>query len=176
MRTSGRIILDGTPIEVDGLSWMDHEFGTSFLEPTQRGWDWFSLQLDDGTDVMVYVLRRQDGSPDPQSGGTVVDPRGGQMTLCREDYRLEPGRAWTSPTSGAQYPVEWQIEIPSAGLELAVRATIDAQELHTDQSTGVTYWEGVVDVVGTRFGRPVVGRGYLEMTGYAGQPMSEVLR
>ena len=176
MRTSGRILLDGTPIEVEGLSWMDHEFGTSFLEPTQRGWDWFSLQLDDGTDVMVYVLRRQDGSPDPQSGGTVVDPRGGQTTLGPEDYRLQPGRAWTSPTSGAQYPVEWQIEIPLAGLELAVRATVDAQELHTDQSTGVTYWEGAVDAVGTRSGRPVVGRGYLEMTGYAGQPVSEILR
>ena len=176
MLTNGKVFIDGAAIDVTGLSWMDHEFGTTFLEPMQRGWDWFSLQLDDGTDVMVYVLRRQDASEDPQSGGTVVNLEGGQTILRSGDYRLVPGRTWTSPTSGAQYPVEWQVRIPSAELELAVRATIDQQELHTDQSTGVTYWEGAVDVVGTRAGQPVVGRGYLEMTGYAGQPMSDVLR
>ena len=176
MRTSGRLILDGTPVDVSGLSWMDHEFGTSFLEPTQQGWDWFSLQLDDGTDVMVYVLRRQDGSRDPRSGGTVLAPDGGRTRLMSDDYGLVPGRIWASPTSGAQYPVEWQIEIPSVELDLSIRATIDPQELHTDRSTGVTYWEGAVDAVGTRSGQSVVGRGYLEMTGYAGQPMSEALR
>jgi predicted secreted hydrolase len=177
MPTRGRIMLDGQPIDVSGSSWMDHEFGTSFLEPGQQGWDWFSLQLDDGTDVMVYVLRHRDGSVDARSAGTIVGGDGsGTIALTADDYRLVPGRIWVSPSSGARYPVEWQIDVPSAGLSLAVRATIDGQELHTDQSTGVTYWEGAVDAVGSRAGEPIVGRGYLEMTGYSGAPMSEVLR
>ena len=176
LRTRGQLIVDGKPVKVDGLSWMDHEFGTTFLETTQRGWDWLSLQLDDGTDVMAYVLRRQDNSKAQQSSGTVLNADGKQTVLTADDYQLSPGRTWTSPTSGAQYPVEWQIEIQEARLSLAIRATVDDQELHTDESTGVTYWEGAVDVVGSRYGQPIVGRGYLEMTGYAGKPMSEALR
>jgi predicted secreted hydrolase len=155
---------------------MDHEFGTSFLESDQLGWDWFSLQFDDGTDLMLYALRRQDESRDRNSGGTVLVDDGVQIRLMSNDYRLVPGRTWTSPSSGAQYPVEWQIEIPSLDLELVVRATVDSQELHTNRSTGVTYWEGAVDAVGVRLDQAIVGRGYLEMAGYAGPPMSEVLR
>ena len=176
MRTSGRLTLDGETIAVEGLSWMDHEFGTTFLEPTQQGWDWLSLQFDDGTDLMVYLLRQQDGVRDPHSSGTLVDSQGGTVVLGVDDYQLVPGRTWSSPTSGAHYPVEWHLEIPSVALELEVRAAVDAQELHTERSTGVTYWEGAVDAVGTRDGQPVRGRGYLELTGYAGVPMSEVLR
>jgi predicted secreted hydrolase len=176
MKTSGQLILENVPIEVNGLSWMDHEFGTSFLESDQLGWDWFSLQFDDGTDLMLYALRRQDESRDRNSGGTVLVDDGVQIRLMSNDYRLVPGRTWTSPSSGAQYPVEWQIEIPSLDLELVVRATVDSQELHTNRSTGVTYWEGAVDAVGVRLDQAIVGRGYLEMTGYAGPPMSEVLR
>ena len=176
MRTTGRLVSDRETIEVEGSSWMDHEFGTTFLEPTQQGWDWLSLQLDDGTDLMVYLLRQQDGSRDTHSSGTLVDSQGDIVALGVDDYRLIPGRTWSSPTSGARYPVEWRLEIPSVALELEIRAAVDAQELHTEQSTGVTYWEGAVDVVGTRTGHPVRGRGYLELTGYAGVPMSEVLR
>ena len=176
LRTSGRLVIEGESIDVDGLSWMDHEFGTSFLEPSQRGWDWFSLQLDDGTELMVYVLRQRDGSVDRHSGGTVVDVNGTATMLNAGDYRLTPGRVWSSPTSGADYPVEWRLEVPSVELALDVRAAVDAQELHTDESTGVTYWEGAVVAMGTKDGQPVEGRGYLEMTGYAGAPLSEVLR
>ena len=175
LRTGGTLELNGATLDVEGESWMDHEFGTSFLEPSQAGWDWFSIQLDDGTDVMVYVLRQRDGSRDPHSSGTVVGTSG-IVRLGVDDYRLAPGRVWESPTSGAAYPVEWRIEIPQLGLTLATAAVVDAQELHTDRSTGVTYWEGAIDVRGTRAGQPVRGSGYLEMTGYAGQPMSEVLR
>jgi predicted secreted hydrolase len=176
MATSGHLIVDGARVPVEGLSWMDHEFGTSFLEPSQQGWDWFSLQLDDGTDVMVFVLRERDGQPHPQSSGTVVLPGSGTRGLVADDFTLSPGRVWVSPSSGGRYPVEWRVEIPSAGLQLDVRASLDAQELRTAESTGVTYWEGAVDVTGTREGRPVQGRGYLEMTGYGGAPISEVLR
>ena len=176
MPTSGTLRMDGKAIDVRGASWMDHEFGTSFLEPDQQGWDWFSLQLEDGTDVMVYQLRLRDGSVHPNSSGTVVTTTGDTRVLSAGDYRLEAGRVWISGTSEAHSPVEWRVGIPSARLDLEVRAAVDAQELHTAESTGVTYWEGAVVVSGTRNGEPIEGRGYLEMTGYAGQPMSEVLR
>ena len=175
MRTTGSLLVGGEDVEVQGLSWMDHEFGTSFLEPAQAGWDWFSIQLDDGTDLMVYVMRRIDRARDPRSSGTLVAP-GGVSRLRVDDYRLTPGRRWTSPASGAAYPVTWRIEIPPHGIELEVTAAVDAQELETGRSTGVTYWEGAIDVRGTRAGVPVAGSGYLEMTGYAGPPMSTVLR
>ncbi len=175
LRTSGRLTVGGETFDVEGLSWMDHEFGTSFLEPAQAGWDWFSIQLDDGTDLMVYVMRRTDGARDPRSSGTLVTPAG-PVRLRVDDFRLTPGRRWMSPVSGAAYPVAWRVEVPAQGLVLDVTAAIDAQELRTGRSTGVTYWEGVIDVRGTRAGAPVAGVGYLEMTGYAGAPMSTVLR
>ena len=175
LRTTGRLVVAGETFDVEGLSWMDHEFGTSFLEPAQAGWDWFSIQLDDGTDLMVYVMRRIDGARDPRSSGTLVSPDG-LSHLQVDDYRLTPGRRWTSPASGAAYPVTWRIEIPRHGFDLEVTAAVDAQELETGRSTGVTYWEGAIDVRGTRRGVSVAGSGYLEMTGYAGAPMSTVLR
>ena len=175
LRTTGRLVVDGEPFDVEGTSWMDHEFGTSFLEPAQAGWDWFSIQLDDGVDLMVFDLRRTDGTRDRQSSGTLLTAAGA-ASLAADDFRLVPGRRWTSPASGAAYPVAWRIAIPSHGLELEATAAVDAQELETGQSTGVTYWEGAIDVRGTRDGAPVSGVGYLEMTGYAGAPMSTVLR
>ena len=175
LRTTGRLVVGGQAFDVGGLSWMDHEFGTTFLESGQAGWDWFSIQLDDGTDLMVYTLRRSDGSPDPRSSGTLVSPAG-VTHLRTDDFRLIPGRLWTSPASGAAYPVTWRIAVPAHGIELDVAAVVDAQELETGQSTGVTYWEGAIDVQGTRGRAPVAGAGYLEMTGYAGPPMSTVLR
>ena len=175
LRTSGTLQLNGATLNVEGQSWMDHEFGTSFLEPSQVGWDWFSIQLNDDTDVMVYVFRHPDGSIDPHSSGTVVGTSG-ITRLGAGDYQLVPGRVWESPTSGAAYPVEWKIEIPQSDLVLNVAAAVDAQELHTDRSTGVIYWEGTIDVTGTRAGKQVWGSGYLEMTGYAGRPMSEFFR
>ena len=173
--TAGRLTVGGESFDVTGASWMDHEFGSSFLEPAQAGWDWFSIQLDDGTDLMLYTMRRLDGSADPWSSGTVVTPAG-VTRLRAEEYRLVPGRRWTSPESGAAYPVAWRVVIPSLDVDLRAEAAVDAQELRTDRSTGVTYWEGSIDVRGRRAGAEVAGRGYLEMTGYAGPPLSRVLR
>jgi predicted secreted hydrolase len=175
LRTTGRLEVAGESFDVEGLSWMDHEFGTSFLEPAQAGWDWFSIQLDDGTDLMLYTMRLLDGSADPRSSGTVATPAG--VTRLRVgDYRLVPGRRWTSPESAGAYPVAWRIAIPSLGVDLQAEAAVDAQELRTGRSTGVTYWEGAVTVRGQVGERAVSGRGYLEMTGYAGRPMSEMFR
>jgi predicted secreted hydrolase len=176
MPTTGQLRLDGELIDVTGASWMDHEFGTTFLEPGQVGWDWFSLQLDDGTDLMIYEFRRGDGAPDDFSSGTWVGATGAVTRLDRTQFMLVPGRRWSSPTSGAAYPVEWRVEVPSRQAELTVEALVDAQELDTANSTGVTYWEGAVTVRGRIGEREIQGRGYLEMTGYVGRPMSEVFR
>lgn len=176
LATRGTLTLDGRAVAVDGLSWMDHEFSTSFLEAPQVGWDWFAIQLEDGSDLMLYRLRLSNGDSDERSGGTLVEATGREAPLREGDFRLEGGRQWRSPSSGAAYPVEWTVRVPDEDLTVSVRAVVDAQELQTEESTGVTYWEGAVTVTGTRRGRAVSGRGYLEMTGYAGEPMSEVLR
>jgi predicted secreted hydrolase len=175
MPTRGTLIVGGEPVAVSGSSWMDHEFGTTILEPHQTGWDWFSIQLDDGTDLMVFQLRDRDGRAVRQSSGSLI-PAGGQPMVLRSDaFTLKPGRTWTSRDSGASYPVEWDVQVPGAQLSVSVRAAVDAQEL-AKLSTGINYWEGAVTITGTRAGRPVTGRGYLEMTGYSGRPMGEIMR
>lgn len=176
LATRGTLTIDGRAVAVEGLSWMDHEFSTSFLEAPQVGWDWFAIQLDDGTDLMLYRMRLSSGGADERSSGTLVDTNGRQTQLNVDDFQLEGGRQWRSPSSGAAYPVQWRVRVPGEDLTLSVRASVDAQELETEESTGVTYWEGAVTIAGTREGRALSGRGYLEMTGYAGKPMSEVLK
>jgi predicted secreted hydrolase len=176
MPTRGSLAIDGERFEVTGASWMDHEWGTSFLEPGQLGWDWFSIQFDDGTELMLFQIRRDDGKADPFASGTLVDREGRVTPLDASAFSLRAGQAWTSPRSGARYPVAWQVAVPGHAMALDVRAAFPAQELRTERSTAVTYWEGTIEVTGTRGGRPLSGRGYLEMTGYTGQSMSEVLR
>ena len=155
---------------------MDHEFGTSFLEKEQTGWDWFSLQLEDGSDLMLFQLRRADGKLDRHSSGTWIGSDGKSSSIGDSDFTLRPGKTWHSDASGATYPINWGIEVPKRELFLRLATPVENQELRTEQSTGVTYWEGAVEVTGTRSGRPVRGRGYLEMTGYAGQAISEKFR
>jgi predicted secreted hydrolase len=170
MPTRGDLVIDGERVAVSGLSWMDREFGTTFLEADQQGWDWLALQLTDGTDLMLYQLRRQDGSTDPHSSGTIARVDGRVVRLSSRDFSLAPmGPVFRSPSSGATYPVEWQVDIPGEAMVLTVSTPLSAQELDATASTGVAYWEGLVDVEGTRDGRAVTGRGYLEMTGYAGR-------
>lgn len=176
VKTRGTVTIDGREAAVEGLSWMDHEFGTSFLEAEQKGWDWFSIQLDDGTDLMLFQLRRVDGTRDVHSSGTLVDASGAATPIAPGAFDLVSSRPWTSPATGARYPVEWRVTVPGRALDLTVRAAVDDQELRTERSTGVSYWEGSVTVQGTREGRPVGGRGYLEMTGYAAESMGALLQ
>ncbi len=186
MPTRGTLAIGGTRVEVTGTSWMDHEFSTSVLEPGQQGWDWLSMQLSDGRELMIYRLRRGDGSIDPFSSGTLVEPDGRAIPIVLEASRrrgsdrlvgftLEPGRGWRSPASGATYPLAWTVRVPEADATLHVTPALDDQELRTAQSTGITYWEGAIDVGGTLRGRAVTGRGYLELTGYAGAAMGRVV-
>lgn len=175
LRTTGRITVRGESIDVTGESWMDHEFGTSFLEREQIGWDWFSIQLEDGRDLMLFQIRRPDGAMDRSSSGTLVEADGQVTSIRFGQFTLTPADRWRSGAGGAAYPTRWTVDLPRDGLHLTVRAAFAGQELRTTESTGVTYWEGSVTIEGTARGRPVRGRGYLEMTGYAGVGMGRVM-
>jgi predicted secreted hydrolase len=173
MATAGTLWLDGRAHPVRGTSWMDHEFFSSDLDSSLAGWDWFSLQLDDGAELMLYRLRGATGPETDRLSGTFVPPSGAPRALGPGDFLIVPLDTWTSPKTGATYPSLWRIEAPALDLALTVRPSLPDQELDTRGSTGVVYWEGSVAVSGLRGDRPVTGRGYAELTGYDGHvPMA----
>ena len=167
LATTGTLSIGTEEFDVTGTSWMDHEFGSADLGPDLAGWDWFSMQLENGTDLMLYRLRRDDGSTDPASSGTLVDRDGRTRHLTLRDFSMEPTAFWTSPRTKAQYPQRWHIVIPSLHLVLDTAPQLAGQELITSRSTQVIYWEGAVEITGTSQDRPVKGQGYMELTGYA---------
>ncbi|HEU5464442.1 MAG TPA: lipocalin-like domain-containing protein, partial [Candidatus Binatia bacterium] len=169
MATEGELTIDGDKEKVRGLSWMDHEFGSNQLSEYQVGWDWFSIQLDNKTELMLYVMRHKDGSIDPYSSGTLVSADGKTAHLKLDDYRIQVLDRWKSPKSGATYPMRWKVIISSRDIELDITPAFPDQELITNRSTRVTYWEGAVSITGKYDNKPVSGRGYVEMTGYAGK-------
>ncbi len=175
LRTDGTIVTGGDTVAVAGRSWMDREWSTSALDASQEGWDWFALQLDDGRDLMVYRLRGLDGSTDPLSKGVLVAPDGSSTPVTSDDFALEVLETWESPIDGATYPSTWRVRVPSADLDLRVRPLLRDQEMDVT----VRYWEGAVEVLpaepasttatrGDAGAREPIGRGYVELTGYAG--------
>lgn len=162
LATNGEVKVSGAIYQVEGTSWMDHEFSTSALSEGQAGWDWFSLQLEDGTDVMVYQIRRQDGEVDPFSSGTLVSPEGIPHALELEDFEIQIRDTWRSPHTGAVYPSSWTVRVSSMGLTLEIDPLLKDQEMEVSY----VYWEGAVRVTGERSGHPVTGTGYVELTGY----------
>ena len=134
MPTRGALLLNGQRIEVTGASRMDHEFGNSFLEEGQSGWDWFAIELEDGTDLMIYQLRLTDGARDEYSIATLVRADGTCESLRSDDFELEPLARWTSPASGGSYPIHWRVKIPGKQIELEVSAPVEDQELRAAQS------------------------------------------
>jgi len=165
--TRGTILLGGRSYEVSGLSWMDHEFFTHQLSANQAGWDWFSIQLEDKTELMLFILRRKDGAADAFSSGTYVDTTGKSTHLLAVDFSLQPlGSVWKSPATGAVYPIEWSISIPKLGLSLIAKTKLPQQELTGKTELAPNYWEGATEFSGTRAGKVIRGAGYLEMTGY----------
>lgn len=162
LATTGSLTVDGERLAVTGDSWMDHEFGTRQLGPKIAGWDWFSLQLDDGRDLMLYRFRRPDGASEPTTFGTLVGPDGAARHLPASAFALTSGRSWTSPRSGGRYPMGWHVAVPGEGLSLDVAPVADDQELRIGGGAAITYWEGAARVTGTR-----TGLGYVELTGYA---------
>lgn len=161
--TEGTVQIGDETFEVSGLSWNDHEFSTTVLSAGQVGWDWFAIQLDDGYDLMLYYIRRADGSIESFSSGTLVAPDGSAQPLAREDFSIATQGSWRSPHSGAEYPMGWTIAIPSAELILELAPYLEDQELNVS----TIYWEGAVHISGTHGGQPLNGVGYVEMTGYA---------
>jgi predicted secreted hydrolase len=159
---------DGPAIPVTGKSWFDHEFGSNQLAHDQEGWDWFSLHLSDGRDIMLYLLRKKGGLTEPVSSGTLVNPDGRSQHLSLKDFSVEIIDRWKSPRSGASYPGTWRVLIPSSGLDLLVTPLIADQELITTGSTGIIYWEGAVTGDGFAGNTKITAEGYVELTGYAG--------
>jgi predicted secreted hydrolase len=167
MQTEGVLHTSAGIFEVVGSSWMDHEFGSTQLQADQVGWDWFSIQLNNHYEVMLYHIRHKDGSIDLYSSGTLIAPDGSSRHLQREEVQLQTHATWRSPKSAAVYPQRWTIRIPHLDLTLRLEPVLAEQELITDNSTRVTYWEGSVQVQGSMQGQAVEGMGYVELTGYA---------
>jgi predicted secreted hydrolase len=143
---------------------MDHEFFTGVDSSGVAGWDWFSLHLSDSTAIMLYRLRHSEGKISPFSAGTLVYPNGKFDHISFEDFEAAPSHWWTSGISGGKYPLAWKLRF--ADYELNVTTPVANQELDARPSTSVIYWEGYITVAGLKSGRPVTGKGYLEMTGY----------
>ncbi|MBS3907969.1 MAG: carotenoid 1,2-hydratase [Syntrophaceae bacterium] len=172
LKTEGKIFLKGKEFAVRGMSWMDHEFGSNQLRQYQIGWDWFSIQMENRIELMFYQVRHQNGKPDPYSSGTIIFPDGRSEHLPLREFQIEILAQWRSEKSKAVYPSRWKIKVPRYGIELNLSPTIKDQELITEASTRVTYWEGSVKVEGKYQGNSIKGRGYAELTGYA-KPFSK---
>lgn len=158
IEVTGAVRTPARELDVTGSAWMDHEWSTSVLGGELVGWDWFAIHLDDGSELMAYQLRRRDGGIGEWSAGCHVDASGRATTLVREDFELEVLDTWTSPVTGASYPSQWRLKVPSRGLDLELRSALADQELRLS----TVYWEGVIDVAGSHS-----GRGYAELVGYA---------
>lgn len=163
--TNGTLNLDGKARSVRGESWLDREWASNQLTANQVGWNWFSLQFDDNTELMLYQMRTRDGGLDPNSSGTYVARDGTVQHLQREDYQLTPTKFWTSKATQGRYPIGWQLAVPKLNLQCTISTPLETQELVLNP---VAYWEGLIDIQGTHAGSKVHGHGYMELTGYAG--------
>lgn len=161
LKTKGKIIVEGKKFSVNGFSWMDREWSTSALSEDQQGWDWFALQLDDDTEIMYYQMRKKNGMPDIFSKGVYVDKNGSLQLLKKDDLILSVSDYWLSPT-GEKYPSGWGFRIPSKDFDLRITPAVKNQLM----DVAVRYWEGSVEIEGTKKGNRVNGRGYVELTGY----------
>jgi predicted secreted hydrolase len=166
LAAEGTVTLGGETIPVTGRAWFDHQWG-DFISVGGGGWDWFAVDLADGTDLTLSLVRASDGTY-PLVYGTVVGRDGTTRHLGRDAFTVDVTDHWTSPSTGAVYPSGWRIGVPSEGLEVGLRPTVAQQELDTRATTGVVYWEGSQVVTATRDGRPLGGEAYVELTGYLG--------
>lgn len=168
MMTSGQLVLDGHPRHVSGMTWMDQEFFTGATPREGLGWDWFSVRLADGRDLMLYRVREGDRIEKPF--GTAVEHDGSSRGLSTDGATFDPKRWWESPDTGARYPIEWVLSLPAEDLVLQVTPVIDAQEVLAEQTVGFAYWEGLCRYEGTWKDQPIEGEGYVELTGYEASP------
>jgi predicted secreted hydrolase len=160
----GRLLRDGQPVDVTGLAWVDREWGSGALGGNEQGWDWFALQLEDGSSLMFYALRNRDGRRDPHSAGTWIGAAGQSRPLSSDEVQIDVLDYWKNP-GGDRYPAHWRVRVPTAGIDVEVRPVLANQEL----TASTRYWEGAVDVTGADAGQKTAGRGYVELVGYAAQ-------
>jgi predicted secreted hydrolase len=172
LSTRGTIRIGAKEFPVNGASWFDHEWATNQLAPNQVGWNWLCVQFANGTDLMLYQMRFADGTVDPASSGTVIAIDGGVTHLTSGDFTMKQLARWQSAKTGAVYPVEWQVNVPSRQLSFVVRPVLQEQELALQP---LAYWEGAIGVTGKLGNERIIGDGYLELTGYAG-PLRELAR
>ena len=161
----GQVEIDGVPFPVGGLAWKDHEFSTSVLDRNQIGWDWFSLQYEDGSALMLFQLRERAGGISSSSSGTFIAPHGTAEPLQKTDFAIRVLDEWRSPHTQGIYPSAWEIRLEKPACVLEITPWMADQEIHF---AAVTYWEGAVHFEGTCEGSPVRGNGYVELTGYSG--------
>jgi predicted secreted hydrolase len=164
MTATGTLTLDGGPIAVEGEAWFDHQWG-DFIAIGEGGWDWFAVNLDDGTDVTISLIRNADGGL-ALAHGTLVDADGRARHLPGTAFDIEVTAHHTSPLTGIRYPAGWRIELPAERLTIELEPTVADQELDTRATTGVIYWEGSQRVTALRDGRRIGGEAYVELTGY----------
>lgn len=162
LQGSGVLTLDGSEQRVSAEAWMDHEFMSYAVDDTEIGWDWFAIQLDDGSEVMVYHLRRDGEVSEEFSKGTFIASDGSSHLLRKKEYTIDALGSWKSPHTGIEYPAGWRIRIPSRNLDLEITPTVKDQELRVEGSTGASYWEGRCTVSG----ESVSGNAYVELVGY----------
>jgi predicted secreted hydrolase len=162
LQALGHLTRQGVALPVAGTAWLDREWGSAALGPSQQGWDWFALDLSDGSALMFYALRDRDGQRDAHSAGTFIAADGRAVALANDDVQIDVQRHWTSPRGG-RYPAQWQLRVRSLDLQLQVAPLLADQEL----STQPRYWEGAVRVTGRRRGAAVAAQGYVELVGYA---------
>ena len=165
LETTGTITVNDEPFTVSGTSWMDHEWITAVLGENAIGWDWFSIQLSDQREVMLFQIRQKNGSIEPLSSGTIVEPDGNGRHLTRDQFDIKVLSTWMSNTTRATYPSRWTITIPDEDIRLDLQPLVADQEM----DVSIKYWEGAVDISGRSRGASVSGRGFVEMTGYAPQ-------
>ncbi|MZH45482.1 MAG: carotenoid 1,2-hydratase [Nitrospinae bacterium] len=164
MKTHGQVFLKGEKIPVKGTSWMDHEFSSNQLNENLVGWDWFSIKLDNNTEIMLYQLRDKNGSKDPHSSGTTISADGISQHILHNEFSISPKKFWSSPHTNATYPASWELTIP--GGVLNITPDFPDQELYDLRSISGSYWEGSVSIKGNLEGKTVKGKGYVELVGY----------
>jgi predicted secreted hydrolase len=168
MTATGSLRVGDRVVAVEGGAWFDHQWG-DFIALGGGGWDWFAVNLDDGTDITLSLVRAADGTY-PLVYGTLADAAGVVRHLDESAFAVTVTRHWTSPATGATYPSGWSVTIPGEGLAISLLPTVAHQELDTRATTGVVYWEGSQRVTATRDGVPLGGQAYVELTGYRSTP------
>ncbi len=173
LRTRGTIELEGKKYEVEGLSWMDQEFSSDALGDDEVGWDWLALQFSTGEELMLYRIRRRDGTHDPNASGTHVARDGAATEVPGDSFKFVPTGSWRSPATGIDYPMGWHVVADEGATDLIVEPLFPEQEMDTRRTTRTTYWEGAVRARGRLRGVETTAKGYVELVGY-GSPFTQL--